>query len=370
MFSTLTHIEQAAHQAAMYTQAAPVAIDLFCGCGAVSQGLRQAGFNVLSALDCDPIACDTYAANHPDVHLVRADICTTAPAALLPQGMPPSGVDLLVVCAPCQPFSSQNRHKQGDARADLILQAPRFVAALRPRLVFFENVPGLVSPANRRLLQQLESAFAAEGYTLGQPVRVDAADYAVPQRRMRCIMFAAAPGVPLPQLPLPITPEGARCTVHDALADLPPLTSGQATKDPLHFARNHQPIALQRMRHIPHDGGSRFSLPPELELDCHKGHSGHPDVYGRMKWNDVAPTLTTGCTDVTRGRFMHPRDDRAISLREAARLQSFPDAYAFTGRPAAIARQIGNAVPVQLAQVVAQSAVRTLSLLDQNPRRL
>ncbi|WP_353116185.1 DNA cytosine methyltransferase [Nitratidesulfovibrio sp.] len=347
----------------------PIAVDLFCGCGAVTQGLKQAGFRVLSALDCDPVACETYATNHPDVHLVRDDIRAVEPLSLLPQGsLPAGGVDLLVVCAPCQPFSSQNRHRVGDERADLILQAPRFVAGLRPRLVFFENVPGLASPANHSQIRQLEAAFSAEGYTLGLPVRVDAADYAVPQRRMRCIMFAAAPGVPLPQLPQPITPEGARRTVRDALGDLPPLASGQATADPLHFARNHQEIALQRMRHIPKDGGSRFSLPPELELACHKGHKGHPDVYGRMGWGNVAPTLTTGCTDVTRGRFMHPRDDRAITLREAARLQSFPDEYSFVGCPAAIARQIGNAVPVQLAQVVACSAARTLSLLDQNQR--
>lgn len=346
-----------------------VAIDLFCGCGAVTQGLKQADFRVVAAIDCDPVACDTYAANHPDVYLVRNDIRNVDPLSLLPQDdLSARGVDLLVVCAPCQPFSSQNRHRAGDKRTDLIIQAIRFVAELRPRLVFFENVPGLASRANHKLIRRLETALSAEGYTLGLPIRVDAADYAVPQRRMRCIMFAAASGVSLPQLPQPITPEGARRTVSDALGDLPSLASGQTTSDPLHFARNHQIIALQRMRYIPKDGGSRFSLPPELELACHKGHKGHPDVYGRMGWSNVAPTLTTGCNDVTRGRFMHPRDDRAITLREAARLQSFPDEYFFSGCPTAIARQIGNAVPVQLAQVVASSVAQTLSLLDQNPR--
>ena len=158
-------------------------------------------------------------------------------------------------------------------------------------------------------------------------------------------MFATREGL-LPTLPLPVTPDKARVTVQNAIGDLPPLANGQSSaSDPLHFARMHQPVALERMKFIPKDGGDRFSLPPELELLCHKGHKGHPDVYGRMKWKDVASTLTTGCTDITRCRFMHPRDNRGISLREAARLQTFPDSYLFFGSSKEIAVQIGNAVP-------------------------
>lgn len=118
------------------------------------------------------------------------------------------------------------------------------------------------------------------------------------------------------------------------------------------------------MRHIPKDGGTRFSLPPELELPCHKGKKAYPDVYGRMSWGDVAPTLTTGCTDVTRGRFMHPEDDRAISLREAARLQTFPDTFAFIGNPSHIAQQIGNAVPVDFAYAMGKTVLDHLKKLD------
>ena len=113
-------------------------------------------------------------------------------------------------------------------------------------------------------------------------------------------------------------------------------------------------VRLQsRSLHIPKDGGSRFSLPPELELKCHKNKKGYPDVYGRMKWDDVAPTLTTGCTDITRGRFAHPRDDRAITLREAALLQTFPVNYKFAGNSSQIAAQIGNAVPVKMVEAIA-----------------
>ncbi len=136
-------------------------------------------------------------------------------------------------------------------------------------------------------------------------------------------MFATR-GHELPLPPLPTTPDGSRILVQDALKGLRRLCSGEKdAKDYLHFARNHKKIALDRLNYIPKNGGSRFSLPPHLELDCHKGKKGYPDVYGRMKWEDVAPTLTTGCTDLTKGRFAHPEDDRAITLREAARLQTF-----------------------------------------------
>ena len=138
-------------------------------------------------------------------------------------------------------------------------------------------------------------------------------------------------------------------TVRDVIGTLKELKSGERDPDDaLHRARTHQSIALRRLAHIPKDGGSRFSLPAELELACHHGHDGHPDVYGRMKWDDVAPTLTTGCTDVTRGRFAHPEHDRAITLREAALLQTFAVSYRFKGNASEIATQIGNAVPVSL----------------------
>ncbi|MGE4299113.1 MAG: DNA cytosine methyltransferase [Desulfovibrionaceae bacterium] len=335
------------------------AIDLFCGCGAVTEGIKGAGFQVISALDSDPVACGTYRANHPEVHLVEGDIREVQPETLIPDDCSKRSPDLMIVCAPCQPFSSQNRKKDGDARADLILEAVKFIHALTPRVVFFENVPGLASARNTLLLEQLRSGLVKRGYRLSSPLRLDAADFMVPQRRLRCVMFASLGTEPFPP-PIPVTPEKLRITVQRSIGDLPGLRSGEQTEDTLHFARNHNPIALERMKFIPKDGGSRFSLPPELELNCHKGHKGHPDVYGRMRWDDVAPTLTTGCTDITRGRFMHPRDDRAISLREAARLQTFPDHYSFAGSPKEIATQIGNAVPVNFAKSIASAIHQAL----------
>jgi DNA (cytosine-5)-methyltransferase 1 len=152
-------------------------------------------------------------------------------------------------------------------------------------------------------------------------------------------------------------------TVFAAISDLPKLKSGEASEsDSLHRARTHLPIALERLQHVPCDGGSRKSLPPHLELECHKGKSkSFSDVYGRMAWESVAPTLTTGCTDLTRGRFAHPEQDRAITMREAARLQSFPDSYVFKGNAGQISRQIGNAVPPQMITSIAAAFAAALA---------
>ena len=192
----------------------------------------------------------------------------------------------------------------------------------------------------------------AQGYHFGMTKRLDAADFGVPQRRVRCIMLASKDHI-TPELPQR-TVEGMQSTVRTAIEDLRPLKSGEADpNDELHVARHHRPVALERLKYIPRDGGSRDSLPNRMQLECHKGHKGHPDVYGRMTWDAVAPTLTTGCTDLTRGRFGHPRDDRAVTLREAARLQTFPDNYRFLGNSKEIGTQIGNAVPIRLIEQLA-----------------
>lgn len=327
------------------------AVDLFCGCGGVTEGLKAGGFQVVAAVDNDPIACKTYKMNHPSVHLYEQDIHDVDPKDIL-ANLKGEKLDLLVVCAPCQPFSSQNRKKGRDSRSNLIMQSVRFAEILNPTIIFFENVPGLATKRFRGILEELKDGLNRLGYNLGEPVQINAADYGVPQRRIRCVLIASKSKIPT--IPEPVTPAGKWKTVRDAIAHLPPLQAGQKDPtDPLHFARSHSPIAIKRLQHIPKDGGSRFSLPPELELKCHKNKKGYPDVYGRMKWDDVAPTLTTGCTDITRGRFAHPRDDRAITLREAALLQTFPVNYKFAGNSSQIAAQIGNAVPVKMVEAIA-----------------
>lgn len=330
------------------------AIDIYCGSGAVTEGLKTEGISVIAAVDNDPVACETYRLNHPEVHLREFDIRMLNPAEIRTQIRFNGRLDFLIVCAPCQPFSSQNRKRAADdARVGLVLESLKFVKEFIPEIVFFENVPGIAISGP---LQNLRGNLAELGYTLSDPKNLNAADCDVPQRRERCIMIAARNPDSIGAFYASITSRPA-VTVRQAIGALPPLQSGESDPhDPLHFARNHQPIVLKRLQFIPHDGGSRHALPPELELVCHKGRKNDfPDVYGRMKWDDVAPTLTTGCTDITKGRFAHPRDNRAITLREAALLQSFPLHYRFHGNSGQIARQIGNAVPVNMIRTLAPS---------------
>lgn len=337
------------------------AIDIYCGSGAVTEGLKAEGISVVAAVDNDPIACETYRLNHPEVHLLESDIRKLNPADIRFEIKFTGRLDFLIVCAPCQPFSSQNRKRSADdTRADLVLESLKFVKEFRPEVVFFENVPGIAISGP---LQNLRRDLAGLGYTLSEPKTLNAADCEVPQRRERCIMIAVRNPDGIGVFYESISSRPA-VTVRQAIGMLSPLQSGERDlHDPLHFARKHQPIVLKRLQHIPKDGGSRLSLPPELELACHKGRKNDfPDVYGRMKWDDVAPTLTTGCTDVTKGRFAHPRDNRAITLREAALLQSFPPNYRFHGNSGQIARQIGNAVPVNMIRTLAPSLKNCLSI--------
>ncbi len=281
--------------------------------------------------------------------LYEDDIENVDPSVIRSEALGDSGLDLLIVCAPCQPFSTQNQKKGNDPRERLIFHSLKFVEELQPNIVFFENVPGLGSS---NIHDDLRCELQGLGYHLAGPLNVDASDLGVPQRRLRCIMVASKKPITacsishsLPRLPLQ--------TVRQTIGTLPSLATGEYDPDDnLHFARNHRPIALRRLSHIPKDGGSRFSLPEELILNCHRDRDDNsfPDVYGRMAWDDVAPTLTTGCTDLTKGRFAHPEDDRAISLREAALLQTFPRTYRFVGNYSQIATQIGNAVPVRMIE--------------------
>lgn len=336
------------------------AVDLFCGSGAVSLGLKTAGFKVLGAVDIDPTACETYRANHPEVDLFEGDIKDpTIPGRF--SRLLNGPLDLLAVCAPCQPFSNRNRRRSNeDLRRNLIMESIPFVRTLQPKLVFFENVPGL---GRQPIFNRLATELTRLGYHLSEPTKLDAAELGVPQRRQRMVLVGAQSKELLQQAIDIVYP--SKMTVRDAIGDLPtPSVKGKPpTTDSLHFSRTHAAITLKRLKFIPKDGGSRDSLPERLQLACHKGRNKNsfPDSYGRMKWDDVAPTLTTGCTDLTKGRYTHPEQDRAITLREAARLQSFPDRYVFRGNSSQIATQIGNAVPPRMMAEIARTLHSALS---------
>jgi len=302
--------------------------------------------------------------NHPGVELLESDIRLTDPSTFVQRFPDALGVDLLVLCAPCQPFSSQNRRRGPDTRAELLLQAPRFAQVLKPGCILIENVPGLTTPSNVHILERLEAQLGEAGYLLSKPRRVDAADLGVPQRRLRCVMLACRSEMALRLFEEFDLPQRRR-TVRDAIGGLPEIKAGERlSKDPLHRARAHQQIALERLRAIPKNGGSRAALPAHLRLKCHQDDHSYSDVYGRMCWDDVAPTLTTGCDDITRGRFAHPDQDRAITLREAALLQTFPKTYRFAGNKSEIARQIGNAVPVAMVRALVPLIRQVLTVLE------
>jgi DNA (cytosine-5)-methyltransferase 1 len=336
------------------SMATPVAIDLFCGAGGVTEGLKQAGFQVVGAVDVEATAVDTYRTNHPTVALWKRDICRLPVSTLMTRLRLVRGqLDLLAGCPPCQGFSTMRTHNRGscvpDKRNELIFEFLRFVRVLYPKFVMLENVPGLSSD---KRINRVCSELARLGYSHEKKI-VDAADYGVPQRRRRFILVASRIGV----LPLP-KPRGRKETVRTAIGSLP---CPRDSDDVLHNTTEHRaPHVVDLIRNIPRDGGSRSALPAKSQLPCHAKIRGFHDVYGRMAWDKVAPTITSGCTNPSKGRFLHPTQDRAITLREAAILQTFPRGYFFSverGKEGA-ARLIGNALPPRMIREFA-AAIRT-----------
>ncbi len=349
----------------MKPECLPTMIDLFSGCGGVTTGFKAQGFRVLAAIELDRTAGHTYRLNHPEVTLYEEDIRNISPDTIAGDCKLERGqLTVLSICAPCQPFSQQNRLRRSDERAYLLLEAIRFVRALRPWFLFIENVPGLKQRPD--ILNKLVDNLKELGYQTSAPTIIDAADYGVPQFRKRFILLGTDLEDVQPKIPLPThaSPEEAErlkkkkwLTVKDAFTGLQNLNSGEVSEtDPLHKARKHTALSLERLRRIPHNGGSRDSLPIDLRPACHKGSKniGYHDVYGRMDFDKPSNTLTTGCTNFTKGRFAHPTSERAITPREAARLQTFPDSYRFFGNYEQISAQIGNAVPVKLAEAFAR----------------
>ncbi len=319
----------------------PVAFDCFAGCGGMTTGFKKAGYSVVGAIEIDPHACDVYSLNHPEVKLWRSDIRKVTEQELLKTlGMQAGELDLLGGCPPCQGFSTlrtyNGKRRVRDARNDLIFEFQRLVLTLKPKRVMMENVPGLFKD---RRLAEFQTVLEENGYEFQAKV-LNVADFGVAQRRKRLVVLASRVSkVRFSE------PAQTRLTVKDAIGHLPQAgTSG----DPLHdMPENRSPRTMQLIAAIPHDGGSRTALPDSLRLKCHRKSDGFKDVYGRMAWNGPSPTITTGCFNPSKGRFLHPEENRAITMREAALLQSFPVDYKFPiylGK-VCIASMIGNALP-------------------------
>lgn len=336
----------------------PTAIDLFAGAGGLTLGLRWARFKVLAAVEIDLLAAETYRSNFPGVRLWETDIRRLSVARVLRElDLRPGQLDLLAGCPPCQGFTtlrSLNGHRVvDDHRNELVLEFERFVRGLQPNAVMLENVPGLATDAR---LARLTETLATLGYVSTTRV-LDASRFGVPQRRRRMILVAGR------RQPIPLASETpASTTVRDAIGHLP---AAGHSGDPLHDVPETRQSKVQELiAKVPKDGGSRSDLGPGNQLDCHTRCDGFHDVYGRMSWDAVAPTITSGCINPSKGRFLHPEEDRAITLREAALLQGFPAEHRFSLRrgkyPAA--EMIGNALPPEFVRRHAAEIRRHLRL--------
>jgi DNA (cytosine-5)-methyltransferase 1 len=343
----------------------PTAVDLFSGCGGMTVGLKQAGFRVLGAVDNDSVAVETYRMNHPEVTVWGADIRSLdATVVRRTLDLRAGDLDVLAGCPPCQGFS-RIRTLNGaapvkDRRNKLVLDMIRFVEVLKPKSVIFENVPGLATDHRfikfRRSLRRL-------GYQVDHSI-LNAADCGVPQRRKRLFLVALL-GRPITLAPTLYR----RRTVRETIGRLKaPGTSG----DPLHDVTEQRSKRIRQLiRSIPPDGGSRKDLGPRRQLACHRRSNGFKDIYGRISWDDVAPTITGGFVNPSKGRFLHPESHRTITLREAALIQSFPRYYRVSlskGKFKA-AEMIGNAVPPGLVRCQAVQLRKGLRTRMQKRRR-
>lgn len=339
------------------------AIDLFCGAGGLSQGLKAQGIRIKAGIDIDPACAYPFQANHRGAKFLLQDVKSLTGADLGAYWAP--GVyRLLAGCAPCQPFSSYANTKAAadNAKWGLLFEFERLVRESEPELVTMENVPGL---ANEQPFQVFLATLKELGYQVEYGV-LNAADYGAPQIRRRLVLIASRVGSV--SMPTP-THGGARKwrTVRQAIGKLPKLDSGQACQiDVLHIAAELSSLNGERIR-ASKPGGTWRDWPKELVAECHRKVSGQHSagVYGRMEWNKPAPTMTTLCNGYGNGRFGHPEQHRAISLREAAIFQSFPPKYKFVKpgeavRAKPLARLIGNAVPPKLGEAVARALKASL----------
>lgn len=347
----------------------PVVIDLFSGAGGTGLGFLRKGFRILAAVEIDPDAADTYKLNL-GIDPIRKDIREIDPDFFREKlGLKRGELDVLVGCPPCQGFTRmRNTAGASDPRNDLVMIYGRFVVAFMPRFVVFENVPGLYRTAHgRKYYDALRGQLVQAGYNVRYWM-VDAADYGVAQHRKRIVIIAGRDGEEPPDLAQARThaPEDSPevksgrlekwKTVKEAISRFPPLKAGEAYEGPEfpnHRARRLGERVARFIAAVPKDGGSRTDVDKSLWLPCHINHKGHKDVYGRLSWEGQANVITSGCTNVSKGRFVHPEQDRGLTPREAASLQGFPDNYRFVGGMDSVSRQIGNAVPPPLAEVIA-----------------
>jgi DNA (cytosine-5)-methyltransferase 1 len=346
------------------------AVDLFCGAGGLTRGLIDAGIKVVVGYDIDEACRYAYDHNNPPAKFQNKSI-TELKGDELANHYPEGHIRILVGCAPCQTFSkyTQGVDNKHDPKWTLLTQFARLVREVKPDIVSMENVPEL---QRYSVFDDFLSTLRAEGFhfTDDEAKRVVyCPDYGIAQHRRRLVIIASRFG-PIELIAPTHKPDQYR-KVSDVLRSLPPLSAGGACPaDPFHRTSRLTPINLKRIRRSK-PGGTWRDWPPHLVAKCHTEETGqtYPSVYGRMEWNKPSPTITTQFYGFGNGRFGHPEQDRAISLREGAILQSFPKEYQFT-KPGSkyhfktIGRMIGNAVPVRLGEIVGKTIRQHLAKLD------
>lgn len=370
------------------------AIDIFSGCGGVSCGLSLAGFKIKSAVEIERRAVDTYLSYTPlnRVNVLNEDICNLKGEQILKAAkIKKDDIYLFAGCPPCQNFSRQNplnKNKSIDERKKLLFEFLRLIEEIMPPFILMENVPGIKADFNKEILNEFLERLK-KYYYVKEDI-LNAADYGVPQVRKRFVLHAVRNDINEElkrfgfSFDLPDATHDKRGnkglqkwkTVREAIKDLPVIKAGEEYEDDgkihNHKCAGLSKTNLKRIKTIRENGGSRNGLPDELVLDCHKKKdrngnvfSGHGDVYGIMDPDKPAPTITGGCLCYSKGRYGHYSQDRAISIREAARLQTFPDDFVFSNSLTDSALQIGNAVPIDLVKAsgkVFKAAIRSIKI--------
>lgn len=330
------------------------AVDLFCGIGGLTHGLDRSGIEVCAGFDIDESCRFVYEANNAGTQFVTADIRDIGGDDLEPF-FADSSATLLAGCAPCQPFSAHNRKLRKESDCSLVLEFARLVGETLPDFVSMENVPGL---AKHHAFTKFRQTLDALGYRHDADV-VWCAEYGVPQTRRRLVLVASRLG--LIRVPRRSVPCG---TVGESIGSLPPISDGEAhSDDPAHISMPLSDLNKKRILQSS-PGGTWRDWDEDLVSACHH-KANYPAPYGRMSWDDVAPTITTQFCYYSTGRFGHPEQHRALSVREGALLQTFPIDYTFseTGRPVVVrdaARHIGNAVPVNLAKAIGEAVTEAI----------
>jgi DNA (cytosine-5)-methyltransferase 1 len=334
-------------------------IDLFCGIGGLTHGLIKEGLTVIAGIDNESSCKYGYEKNNNSLFIDKDILDVTAKDINDLFGSKKNTIRVLAGCAPCQPFSKLNPKQVTEKQLQPLEKFAQLINETLPDIVSMENVSGLANVGKYPVFQKFLDTLEKNNYKTDFKV-INVADYGIPQNRKRLVLLASRFGeIELVEE----THKNKKITVRDVISNLEPLESGEVSKkDPLHRVSKLSEKNLKRIKATPKNGGSSKSWSDDLRLECHKRESGktYTSVYGRMKWDAPSPTMTTQCVGLGNGRFGHPEQNRAISLREAAIFQTFPKGYTFTDPKekiavSKVARYIGNAVPVKLGSVIGKS---------------